>query len=254
MAESKPAAWKRLWSLIGNWLQVREIRDIVVGVSGLGGASTGVAVTVPRAAMSATAVERIAWTIAGGCAGGVLAIGFGYAAFWTTPRVGRWWRRTFCAPPYLTVRPCGGKVAVLEIENSGGTCSLTGWGRIVKVDGGSFKKRDSYPMLWRMDWERAYMAAPHGAVAARNGVPLKMSIAEMDTVVAGDVVADLLAIDGGPGRVDALRYNPRHGSPVVTIEVRIDAEPPLRTPFRQQYTVYVPEDYQHAVELKEATP
>jgi hypothetical protein len=57
--------------------------------------------------------------------------------------------------------PHGGKTAVLEIENSGGRGALTAWGRIVEVsDGFPFKKRDSYPMLWRLDWQDALMQAP----------------------------------------------------------------------------------------------
>lgn len=254
MADQKPVWWKRLWSVAGHWLQARDISAIVLGLLGIGGASTGVAITVPRAALSATAVERTAWTIAGGCGGGLLAIVLGYAGLWSAPRFVTRWRRTFGERPRLTVRPCGGKVAVLEIENSGGTCSLTAWGRILSVDGGSFKKRDSYPMLWRMDWQRAYVAAPHGAVLRRIGPPLKMSIAEHDIVAAGAITESILAIDGGPGRVDAIHYNPKYGSPVVTIEIRIESEPPLEPPFRRTYTAHVPADYKHAIELGEVEP
>ena len=255
MADQKPVGWKRLWSFVGPWLQAREIRDIVISLLGLGGASTGVALTVPRVALS-TVVEQVAWTIAGGCGGGLLAIGFGYVVFWGTPRSVMLWRRTFCKPPCIQVLPCSGRTAVLEITNVGGRGSLTAWGRIISVSRGSVaRKEDSYPMLWRPDWADAIIQAPQGAVSSPNGPPLKMLIAAHEVINHPAVgVNTILALFGGPGKVDAIHIDPKHGSPIVTLEVRIISEPPLSHPFTQRYVAEIPPDYQSGVELKEVKP
>jgi len=62
--------------------------------------------------------------------------------------------------------------------------------------------------------------------------------------------AFILAIFGGPDKVEAIHFDPRNGSPVVTMEVRIVSDPPLSSPFIRSYTAEIKE-WQSAVELKE---
>jgi hypothetical protein len=79
-----------------------------------------------------------------------------------------------------------------------------------------------------------------------------MPIAGHEIVAVPQVGAQMiLAIFGGPGKVDAIHIDPKHGSPAVTVEIKIVSEPPLRVPFLQRYRVQIPPDYQSAAELNE---
>jgi hypothetical protein len=168
--------------------------------------------------------------------------------------VGRWWRKAFYKPPFLTVTPYGGRIAILEISNSGGKAALTVWGRIVDGGGWTSKHRGLYPMLWRPHFEEALLAAPKGAVLRAGSPPLALWVAGHEILnVAGMLPQTILAIFGGPGKVDAIHVDPKHGSPRLTIEVTIFCDPPTIDPWTRRYSVQIEKNYQSVVELGEIT-
>lgn len=252
-ADSKRPLWKRAWSVIST---LDTLSDIIKWLSALGGGSMGVLATNATARFGQFTIEWFASIVAAFCIGAIIGLSIVHVAIWVAPRLVKLFRRTFLSMPRIRVTPRGGQEAVLEIDNVGKTsAALTAWGRIVSVsDGWDHKRQDIFPMLWIPHWQRAYVAAPDGAVSTPNRPPLKLAIAAHERINGPQGPATIFAVFGGPGKVDAINIDPKHGSPLLRIEVKVVSEPPMKEPFIQTYDVVIEPNYQRVVTLSESKP
>lgn len=110
---------------------------------------------------------------------------------------------------------------------------------------GEIKKQDDYHMHWLMEWESAHLQAPDGAIC-RNGHPLKLIVAKY-WYIAPDFPSSGLRyarmhIVGNDGVVEEVVWDLGGESPLVELEVTIQADPPLRVPFVRRYELSVAPD------------
>jgi hypothetical protein len=173
-------------------------------------------------------------------AGGSLgAFALARVALWAGPIIGRRARRFVTGAPYVRATPHNGSVAVLEFTNDGGETALRAKGRIVAVEGTTPRRQDDYPMLWRSDWNQGYIQVPKGTVCKR-GHPIKLVVAEYEAYVPDfGPAAAWLKLIGGTGVVDKVSSKLDEQSPVVTIEVVVEADPPLWAPFVRRYSAQI---------------
>src|SRR5207253_3180043 len=131
-----------------------------------------------------------------------------------------------------------GETAVLEIVNEGGDALISAKAQIVAARSDTnppphINRHDDYPMVWRSDY------APDTIIVVREtklrkGGSAKILLAGFVNVRGLVRDAQVLRIFGGDYKVDEFPFNYGYAdSPVVTIKVRITADPPLRHPFVQ---------------------
>lgn len=94
------------WRAWRWWSNISTAKDLYVTLSLLLGGSTGLAVIAPKALLSGTRVEKVAWLVAGSLAGALVMSSVTAFLFWVGPKVPRQYRRTCVFRRGLDTSPC----------------------------------------------------------------------------------------------------------------------------------------------------
>lgn len=243
MPEAQSSRAGRAWRWIEN---VFTTREIYYALAGLFGTSAGTATVAPSALARGPMVEKVAWIIAGGSLGGLVALGVTAVIHRGALKLPIVWRRYFGDPPHLQVDARTGYVAVLEIANNGGTTDLHAVGRIVDVKGAPMRRHDSYYMHWMNDWLNQPVVVQN--IRVKKDSMVKLAVARFGLLEGAIPGTVWLTIMGNAEIADQYECNGYHEpSPVVTIEVTLKADPPLLVPFQRTYTVQIPKGERRVV-------